>query len=156
MGKRKYLLLTPDFKEMLSGLSNADVGNIVIALLKYVSDGTQPDKESFPYSANWNDFKIYADTQDKYLRHIGKRHWNWKGGVTPENAKIRASSEYVHWRKDVFVRDGFTCQMCGRFGCKLNAHHIKPFSKYPDLRLDINNGITLCEKCHKKIHKGVK
>lgn len=35
---------------------------------------------------------------------------------------------------------------------KLNVHHIKPFHLYPDLELDENNLVTLCENesmnCH--------
>lgn len=69
-----------------------------------------------------------------------------------EPQKIRASGEYAKWRAKVFEMDGYTCQSCGKVGGRLNAHHIKPFAKYPELRLDIDNGITLCENCHRKVH----
>lgn len=68
--------------------------------------------------------------------------------------KIRNSIEYKEWREAVFNRDNYTCQNCGKKGGKLNAHHIKPFKDYPGLRLDTDNGITLCINCHKAVHRG--
>lgn len=65
----------------------------------------------------------------------------------------RKSPEYIEWRRSVFARDGYRCAVCGQVGGKLNAHHIKPFAKYPDLRLELDNGITLCEKCHREVHR---
>lgn len=80
----------------------------------------------------------------------GENHYNWKGGITPINAQIRNSTEYKNFRNSVFIRDNYTCVICGQIGGRLNVDHIKPFSKFPELRLDINNGRTLCYECHKK------
>lgn len=55
------------------------------------------------------------------------------------------------WRMGVFGRDDFTCQFCYQRGGKLVAHHIKPWSEFSQLRFNVENGITLCEKCHKLI-----
>lgn len=80
----------------------------------------------------------------------GKNNPNWKGGITPINEKIRKSIEYRLWREAVFARDNFTCCHCGIYGGDLQADHIKPFAFYPELRFAIDNGRTLCVKCHKK------
>lgn len=74
---------------------------------------------------------------------------NWKGGISVERAAIWHSQEYKKWRKSVFERDNYTCQECQLKNKALEAHHIKAFAKYPKLRLDIDNGITLCKECHK-------
>ena len=77
----------------------------------------------------------------------------WKGGISPANQKDRYSFEMKEWRRKVFERDYYICQKCGYHKGKiLIAHHIKPFSKYPELRYDVNNGITYCKPCHNKIH----
>jgi len=80
----------------------------------------------------------------------GAKNPNWKGGVSPENKRIRRSSKFFEWRKKVFERDNYTCRKCNKRGNELHPHHIKPFSSYPKLRFEISNGLTLCAKCHRK------
>lgn len=81
----------------------------------------------------------------------GEKHPRWKGGVTPENIKIRTSAEMARWRKEVYKRDNYTCVFCGdNSGGNLNADHIKKFSDFPELRFDVSNGRTLCVPCHKQ------
>jgi hypothetical protein len=80
---------------------------------------------------------------------IKENHHFWKGGITPENLKIRNSTEYKRWRKSVFERDNYTCQFCGVRGVIIQADHIKPFAYFPELRFELSNGRTLCVPCHK-------
>lgn len=83
----------------------------------------------------------------------GARHPSWKGGRPWERFK---NPEYLAWRRVVLERDGYICQQCGR-QCKkyergLAAHHIKPYAKFPELRYEISNGLTLCRQCHMHLH----
>ena len=85
-----------------------------------------------------------------------EKHPNWKGGITPENKRIRQSFEMNEWRKAVFERDNYTCQLCGdNKGGNLRAHHIEKFNQYPNKRFDVDNGLTLCKDCHKLVHKSI-
>ena len=83
----------------------------------------------------------------------GENSHFWRGGKTKLNKLLRTRAKYTEWRKAVFERDNYTCQDCGiknGEGVKvyLQAHHIKPVSKFPDLVYDVSNGITLCKNCH--------
>lgn len=81
----------------------------------------------------------------------GKNNYLWQGGKTAEIDKLRTGLEYKQWRRAVFGRDNYTCIKCGcRKSGSLEADHIKPQSKFPELRFDINNGRTLCKPCHRK------
>lgn len=81
--------------------------------------------------------------------HIKENSPSWKGGIKKDRDK-RKSYDCVMWRKAVFERDNYTCQICGILGTELNADHIKPYHQFPELRSDINNGRTLCINCHRK------
>lgn len=111
------------------------------------------------YVAAWrvrrSDAKVAFCSQECYHKSrkgnsSGPNSNTWQGGKTAAGTKIRNSEEYAAWRKAVFERDNYTCVLCDVTNCKLNADHIKRFSQYPELRLDINNGRTLCIPCHKK------
>lgn len=82
---------------------------------------------------------------------LGENSGGWKGGITAENKLARETKEYKEWRRKVFERDRYMCVIGGkRHGGKLEADHIKPFSLFPELRLAIDNGRTLCVECHHK------
>lgn len=85
------------------------------------------------------------------VAHLGQKAWN-KGTGAPEKEldRIRHSKKYNDWRTKVFRRDKYTCQHCGQRGGRIEADHIKPFSRFPKLRFILSNGRTLCRPCHKK------
>lgn len=81
---------------------------------------------------------------------IGENSTFWKGGISSVNRRIRNSKKWKEWREAVFERDNYICQECGERGGLLEPHHIKPFAYFPELRFSIDNGVTLCQKCHNK------
>jgi len=98
------------------------------------------------------------------VHSTGDKNWRWKGGITPLRMKIWTSFKSRQWRSDILSRDDFTCQECGKKGCRLEVHHIKRFAiileEYKIVTLqqalecdelwNINNGTTLCIDCHNK------
>lgn len=80
----------------------------------------------------------------------GEKHPRYKG-TRGERQVAMGRYQYSQWRKAIFERDNYTCQQCGKCGGRLNAHHIKEWKNFPELRYALENGITLCATCHKKI-----
>lgn len=80
---------------------------------------------------------------------VGENGSNWQGGLTKLNYSLRHSRDYMLFRKTVLERDNYICINCGSKE-NLQVDHIKPFSLFPELRLDTTNGRTLCVLCHKK------
>lgn len=97
----------------------------------------------------------------------GENNPNWKGGRTKLSVLIKSLPEYSQWRQNIYIRDDYSCQICGvRNGephqIKLDCDHIYPFSKImEDYNIqsvdealncsalwDTENGRILCRKCH--------
>lgn len=150
-GKRSFVLYKFWLKPV-SQLADADVGKLFKAILEFVNGIEPVVEESFEglYCAITEQIVF---EWSKFNPKTGKYHWNYQGGISAENHVIRNSTAMKNWRENVFSRDNFTCMHCGQRGGILNAHHIKPFSSFPELRFEIRNGITLCQDCHIKEHK---
>lgn len=161
MESKKTFILKSSWIEVFSQLSDKQAGKLIKSLYSYNVNGDLPAQlDDMEVKAYFNMMKLECDeflkNYDKSKYHDppqGENHWNWKGGITDENHRQRESSDYKRWRMDVFCRDNYTCQHCKQIGGVLNAHHIKPFSVYPELRFDIENGLTLCRRCHIEIHR---
>jgi 5-methylcytosine-specific restriction endonuclease McrA len=81
------------------------------------------------------------------------------------NLEIRHHPKYQQWVSDVLKRDNWTCQACHRKEVYLIVHHLKPFTQILEENniktleealqckelWDTDNGITLCENCHKQL-----
>jgi len=67
----------------------------------------------------------------------------------PKCKKLKRGAEYQEWVKTVLARDNYVCLECGSDE-QIQAHHILSWRSFPDLRMDVTNGKTLCYKCHKK------
>lgn len=126
------------------------------------------EKYGVPYSQQAPE--VRAKTEATCLEKYGVRNYvelfkgkfckenspSWKGGVEYSRVE-RATLEYREWRSAVFSKDKYTCCKCGtRNGngerVELHAHHIFNWKDNEDLRYDVGNGITLCEKCHTEFH----
>jgi len=84
----------------------------------------------------------------------GENHPFWKGGVSGEYDKIKQTVRYKQWRDEVYRRDRWNCQDCGKH-CEVGdiaAHHIMSFADHPDLRFEVGNGVTFCRGCHLALH----
>jgi hypothetical protein len=74
----------------------------------------------------------------------------YKKAITPKVGKRKTGFLHQAWASLVKDRDK-KCTECGSV-YDLHAHHVKQYKSHPELRNDVNNGITLCGNCHRKWH----
>lgn len=85
------------------------------------------------------------------INHRGNNNPNYK--LKKDKINFKSNIKWSEWRTLVFKRDNFTCQFCFKNKVSLEPHHLKSKQCFPKLVYDINNGITLCKKCHRLLHK---
>lgn len=84
----------------------------------------------------------------------GAKSHLYKSSLTEEDRlRVRNCTELRDWRKAVFVRDNYTCRICGQKGVKLEAHHLEDWASNKALRYSVSNGVTLCQKEHREFHR---
>ena len=74
-----------------------------------------------------------------------------KGFKSTKNSR----PDQTPWAVMVKERDNYTCQKCGISDGIMVAHHIDPVINNPIESLDLDNGLTLCKKCHKHVHNQI-
>lgn len=120
-------------------------------------------------------------TNEKIKEAHKRKEFGFQKGLIPKNkfkdryliclrARIRTKDQYLEWRLKIINRDKRKCDVCNSTSSKENpilAHHLESFSSIlinHNIRtideafnckelFDINNGITLCKKCHLAFHR---
>lgn len=77
------------------------------------------------------------------LKNPDVKGWGYQKGINYGYANARAHA---------LDRDEYTCQYCGAKKVRLEVHHIR-FRQHGGSD-DLENLITLCEKCHDDLHDG--
>ena len=166
MKQEKYRKL---FSEMFSGKKNPMYGRINPGQSERMKKNNPMSKISKEKRRKTLQHRMKLSQSKKKKNGITEENKIWNKFITPLNEKIRKTIEYREWRENIYKRDKYICQICQY--CKgkiLNVHHHK--IKFSDIIIknnittlgkakkckelwDINNGITICKKCHEKIHK---
>lgn len=88
-------------------------------------------------------------TQKKRMSEAQYKRWSSIPKKEFPRYKHLMDKKTKQFRSDIFERDNWTCQTCGIRGIYLEVHHIKSWAKFPELRYDLKNAVTLCLECHK-------
>jgi hypothetical protein len=106
----------------------------------------------------------------------GAKNNNWRGGVSSLTRIVTTALKDI-WKIPILIRDEYTCQKCGAIG-SMEVHHVRRYVAIRDAIIKANprlslhtvegkfelaklivadhkleDGITLCKKCHKSIHR---
>jgi hypothetical protein len=122
------------------------------------------------WKIHWKGEHTYMFGKKLPVSTIKKLSENWKGEKNPNYGKdlsgknnarwiedrtllvkkqMRNDYSYHEWRRLVFTRDNWKCQINDSIcSGRIEAHHILSWKDFPELRYEVKNGITLCHFHH--------
>lgn len=115
---------------------------------KHTEETKQKISKTKKGSIPWNKFGLGYEKMKERMSGANNPAW-----IEDRNAlakkQIRNDYSYIDWRRNVWLRDNFKCRIANQ-NCngRIEAHHILGWTLYPELRYEINNGITLCHAHH--------
>lgn len=140
--------LDPNWKEKYKKICQEKYGvDNVFQLdeIKEKSKQTSIERYGVPYHFQ------NEEEKDKWCREDKNPTWN--GGTSFKNKRLDKDKLLTKWRNEVYQRDHFICQICHKHSENgLNAHHLNGWNCFENQRYDVDNGITLCKKCHMNFH----
>lgn len=126
--------------------------------VEYMGAGT-PGREKLIESMQTKEYRLKTSLAKRGEKNgmygvTGENSPRWNHELTEEDRlHSRKYPEYERWRKEVYERDNYTCQKCqSKRGGDLVAHHINGYHWDKDSRIELDNGVTLCERCHLEFH----
>lgn len=136
-------------KEFRVGLSRS---NARFCSVKCRSKVVMPPTSNRKGQTPWNKGKTRVSDErlnKMAIDRTGNKNWMYEHGKSKAHKTSWGTAIHKGWRKAVFERDNYTCQICFIRGGKLEADHIKCFAHHEELRYIVSNGRTLCVDCHK-------
>ena len=131
---------------------------------------TQPQQKTYQKTTYYDNFnqETYKPLQQRVVKDFYKEYSNFDP-IKPKKTKVKNTTydNLLHndnWkikRDNILKRDNYTCRYCGRHDGILQVHH-KYYNVYPDgtrpKPWDYPDDalITLCDNCHKRVHKNTK
>jgi hypothetical protein len=134
--------------ESISGERNHSFGKKHSDATKEKMRAAQAGKK-YNKGAHW---KLSSEQVEKIrIRQSGETNSGWiKDRTELKTDRLKSyDTQYKNWMLKVKSRDDWKCKINNhKCGGRLEAHHILNWTDYPELRYDINNGVTLCKEHH--------
>lgn len=130
-----------------------------VPLQSNIKINVQCDYCNKKYKIKYNDYykqnhdgKIYCNKCANTILFTGYNSPKWNDKLSQEERiKNRKTDNDIIWKKMVLARDNYTCQKCNKKS-NLIVHHLNGYNWCIKERYSVENGICLCENCHKNFH----
>ena len=99
-------------------------------------------------------YKSHYDNQNHHFCNTICRDTFVKAQVSKQDKEIlknRYSPNIRVWKRLCLERDNEECQVCSS-DIDLRIHHLNSFTRFPKLQFNLDNGVTMCEDCHREFH----